>query len=332
MRILYTRKLSLGLVLLFILASLAWQIQPTLAQSDWPAAIQISDLSLLEIEKISVHGNVVQIELPLPIDMDQPTFSARLLIAMYFTLDKTPDVNLARVNISYLDQPYLEISASAQNVREAYEGTLDPQTYHTRLEIKDVRPTELVLRDELYAMGINPYELRMDSDQFFLMYFSDVYAEKIDLFDEWTMILNLVTNLYPSIKQSTIYIIVPDNETSLSIQVDMQEFSRYQSDEINLLEFMAGVKTSYEYPQEEQSIQSTPATSSPSDPSDSSISNKVLGTIVCSGFFFLLFVVFVALGVYLIVSKKAKNWGIAVLLILAIPAFIAGVTFLIFGF
>jgi hypothetical protein len=213
----------LALVCLFVLNGGS----PALAQSDGPDADAISDEVWLVLDDISVSENGIEIRVALPPNLDQETFFARLLAAMDLAVQAAPQAAQVTVHITYLDQPYGRLQAAADDVRQTALGELDGAAFLARVDFQDLRPTEVVLWDELYAIGIEPFELRVTETDVYLSYFSEIYAEKIDVFDQWVMALNLVANLYPDVEQTTLMIIVPDNQTELTLQVAMSDYDRY---------------------------------------------------------------------------------------------------------
>ena len=307
----------LALVCLFVLNGGS----PALAQSEGPDANAISDEVWLVLDDISVSENGIEIRVALPPNLDQETFFARLLAAMDLAVQAAPQAAQVTVHITYLDQPYGRLQAAADDVRQTALGELDGAAFLARVDFQDLRPVEVVLWDELYAIGIEPFELRVTETDVYLSFFSEIYAEKIDVFDQWVMALNLVANLYPDVEQTTLMIIVPDNQTELTLQVAMSDYDRYQRGEINLLEFIARVETSYGYPDLPEQAEDPAPQPAPQ------VSNQALGTVVCSGLFFLLSVAASAAGAFLILSKKSVRWGIVVLVIVALPSCLAGAAF-----
>jgi hypothetical protein len=81
------------------------------------------------------------------------------------------------------------------------------------------------------------------------------------------------------------------------------------------------VETSYGYPDLPEQAEDPAPQPAPQ------VSNQALGTVVCSGLFFLLSVAASAAGAFLILSKKSVRWGIVVLVIVALPSCLAGAAF-----
>lgn len=296
-------------------------VNPALAQSEGPDADAISDEVGLVLDAISVSENGIEITVALPPDLDQETFFERLFAAMERTRLTAPQAAQVTVHITYLDQPYGQLQAAADDVRQTAMGELDGAAFLARVDFQDLRPPEVLLWDELSDIGIEPFELRVTDTEFFLSYFSDVYAEKMDVFDQWVMVLNLIANLYPDVAETTLMIIVPDNQTELTLQVAMSDYARYQREEINLLEFIARVETSYGYPDLPEQAEDPAPQPAPL------VSDKALGTVVCSSLFFLLSITAIAAGAFLILTKKSVRWGIVVLVIVALPSCLAGAAF-----
>lgn len=292
-----------------------------LAQSEGPDADAISDAVGLVLDEISVSENDIEIFVTLPPDLDQETFFERLLAAMNATLQSTPQAEQVTVYIAYLDQPYGRLRVSADDARLTAIGKLDGAAFLARADYQDLRPPQVLLLDELYAIGIEPFDLRVTETEFFLSCFSEIYAEKIDVYDQWIMVLNVVANLYPGIEKTTLMIIVQDNQTELTLQVAMSDYARYRRGELNLLEFIARVQTGYGYPD------LTDQAEDPAAHPTLLVSEKALGTVVCSGLLFLLSIATSAAGTYLILSKKSVRWGIAVLVIVALPSCLAMAAF-----
>jgi uncharacterized membrane-anchored protein len=105
----------------------------------------------------------------------------------------------------------------------------------------------------------------------------------------------------------------------------MDEYNRYLTGQINLLDFMTTLKFSYgdELNNSVQVPEEIPA----SNPQQNN-TNSILGTVFCSGVFFLLFLIGLGIGLYLLISKKSTLWGLILIILVAIPSCILMVIFI----
>lgn len=192
---------------------------------------------------------------------------------------------------------------------------MDGETFLDSLEFMDQRSPELQMRDILSEeMGLDLTGLSVTADEVIIAYVTEPYSDKLDLFDHWQMMLNLVANLYPTVQRTSIYIVVPENQTALTVQIDMRDYQSYQNEEINLLEFITRIETSYASPQARQAVEVQ------TEPFQENSGGSNLWMILCGGGLFLLALVAAGIGLFLIVSKKAQKWGLILLVVLALPA------------
>lgn len=295
------------------------------AQGAGPDVGLISDQSLLTIDTIQISGSTLQMDCKLPLDMDQQTFMARLLTAMYLSSYNRPDVSQIAVSISFMEKPFSLLSVSKENVIAAYTEQMDPQEFLNSLVLEDRRPTQSIFFDELYRLGITLTEFSIDGDQLYVQYFSEPIPDKLTVFEDWISILNLTANLYPQIQETTIDIFVPKNLSQVITTINMDEYNRYMNGRINILDFMTTLKFSYgaELNHADQGSEEIPA----SNPQQNN-TNSILGTVFCSGIFFLLFLIGLGIGLYLLISKKSTLWGIILIILVAIPSCILMVIFI----
>lgn len=292
---------------------------PALAQDEGPDAKLISEQSGLHINDISLSGNGIHMFVSLPPDMDQATFLERMLDAMILALNEVPNADLLTIHLYFLDQPYGVLEVTAEQVRQVNTGMIDGETFLGSIEFMDQRSPEMQMRDTLYEMGFDTTEITVTAGEVIVSYVTDPYSEKIDLFDDWQIVLNLVENLFPAVQRTSIYIVVPENETALTVQINMRDYQSYQNDEINLLQFITRIETSYEQPEVYQAaeVQMEPFQGS------SGVGN--LWMILCGGGLLLLSLVTVGIGLFLIISRKAQKWGAVLLIVLALPACAIGI-------
>ena len=304
------------LIVAVILACLAilGAVSPAIAQEEGPNAGLISEQSGLQINDISLSGTGIDLFVSLPPDMDQATFLERLLDAMILALNEVPNADHLTIHLYFLDQPYGVLEVPAGQVRRIEAGMIDGETFLDSLEFMDQRSPELQMRDTLSEMGLDLTGLSVTADEVIVTYVTEPYSDKLDLFDNWQIVLNLVANLFPTVQRTSIYIVVPENQTALTVQIDMRDYQSYQNDEINLLEFITRIETSYASPQARQAVEVQ------TEPFQENSGGSNLWMILCGGGLFLLSLVAAGIGLFLIVSKKAQKWGLILLVVLALPA------------
>ncbi|MAT40799.1 MAG: hypothetical protein CL609_00545 [Anaerolineaceae bacterium] len=298
---------------------------PVSAQGAGPDVKLISDQSLLTIDTIQISGSTLQMECKFPLEMDQQTFMARLLTAMYLSSYNRPNVSQISVLISFMEKPFSLLSVSKENVIAAYTEQMDPQEFLDTMIIEDRRPTQSIFFDELYKLGITLNDFSIDGNQLYIKYFSEPIPDKLTVFEDWIFILNLTANLYPQIQETTIDIFVPKNLSQVITTINMDEYNRYTNGQINILDFMTTLKFSYgaELNQAVQGPEEIPAKNPPQNHT-----NSILGTVFCSGIFFLLFLIGLGIGLYLLITKKSTLWGIILIILVAIPSYILMMIFI----
>jgi len=313
----HIKQCFLFILLILVIYFAAPILRQVSAQSEPPDAEWISDQSLLTIDSIQISGNVLLMECKLPLEMDQATFMARLLPAMYLSIYNTPQIEQVKVIISFMEEPFGTLSVTTNAVIAAYTEQMEPQQFLDSLQWEDHRPAKSIFFHELYQFGIVLSEFTLEGETLTVNYFSEPYSDKLLLFEDWTLVLNLTANLYPQIQETSIGIIIPKNSSQLITTFNMDEYSRYSRGEINLLDFMTTLKFNYG----DEQIKSQDSDNQKTELSNSNETlNSKIGTVFCSGIFLLIFLVSFGLGLYLLISKKSTLWGILLMIIVALPA------------
>jgi len=308
-----TSRLVLVVLLITILSNLP-VLQSVHAQSEVPNPQTASEFCGLTIETITYEKSVVKMSLQLPLGLDDDTLYNRLLLAMYLVIFRTPDASQVIVDITYLDLPYARLTADASSIRQTYEGNMDIVTFFDQVHFEDLQSIELVMLQTLNEIQISPLELKIDKNQVYLLYKSDAYADRLELFEEWQMVLNIVANLLPSVKTTIIEIVVPEEPGILVVTVNMTDFERYNKKLINELEFLLSLEVGYGVPTGSSSTtDSLPNTNTASN-------NGQLGYLTCGGILLLASIVGITIGGNYVRKPISRKKGTLILLLIAMPA------------
>jgi len=191
---------------------------------------------------------------------------------------------------------------------------MDIVTFFDQVHFEDLQSIELVMLQTLNEIQISPLELKIDKNQVYLLYKSDAYADRLELFEEWQMVLNIVANLLPSVKTTIIEIVVPEEPGILVVTVNMTDFERYNKKLINELEFLLSLEVGYGVPTGSSSTtDSLPNTNTASN-------NGQLGYLTCGGILLLASIVGITIGGNYVRKPISRKKGTLILLLIAMPA------------
>lgn len=201
-------------------------------------------LGLDEME-ISVKGNQVIMEYLGSADDSPQVMITGWLVALKTAFSEVPDAEEIVLKTYFEGEPYLEIKATAEDLRALSRKEIDEEILLDRLLFTDRRPTETRVFNTLLDLGFDVIKVDQFSDTLQVVYYPELAASTTELMDQWWTIFATLGEQELSVEDIQIRAVMPDTSVFV-VEGNEEGLKAFTSGDITAIEYLASLEITEE--------------------------------------------------------------------------------------
>jgi len=199
----------------------------------------------LEEVEVSISGNQAIIQYDQGADESPEVLISGWLLALEAASEEAPDAQEILLQTTFEGEPFLEITADADDVRALSDEEISPDEMLERLVIVDQRSPERRIFSRLLKMGLNVSEVNQNGSLLYVEYYPEPAEDQADLMNEWLEILLVVVEEKAQAETVEIRALMLDTSVFVA-EVSMADLEAFYGSELTLFEFLARLMISEE--------------------------------------------------------------------------------------